>query len=96
MPFINKPDSSRDLTIFMISFIYLLEISNFALTYPNFFLWIAASIAHAPADNPNGVKTLLANGLSTFSIKDNPGFSNDPKSQPKNSPECPEFLITLY
>ena len=62
MPFINKPDSSRDLTIF----------------------------------NPNGVKTLLANGLSTFSIKDNPGFSNDPKSQPKNSPECPEFLITLY
>ena len=27
-PFVNKPDSSRDLTIFMISFIYSFEISN--------------------------------------------------------------------
>ena len=27
-----------------------------------FFLWIAASIADAAAVNPNGIKTLLANG----------------------------------
>ena len=32
----------------------------------NIFLWIAASIADAAAVNPNGIKTLLANGLRTF------------------------------
>ena len=38
---------------------------------------------------PNGVKRLLANCLSTFFIKDNPAFSNVPKSLPKNCPDCP-------
>ena len=34
------------------------------------FLWIAASVAAAAADvNPNGIKMLLAKGLSTFPIK---------------------------
>ena len=33
-----------------------------------FFLWIAVSL--------NGIKTFLPNGLSTFPIKDNTGFSN--------------------
>ena len=28
----------------------------------------------------NGIKTLIPNGLSTFLIKDNPVFSNGPKS----------------
>ena len=32
---------------------------------------------------------LLANGLSTFPIKDNPVFSNGPKGLPKNPPVCP-------
>ena len=31
------------------------------------------------AVNPNGIKTLLANGLSTFPIKGNPVFSHGPK-----------------
>ena len=30
----------------------------------NIFLWIAASVSDAAAVNPNGIKTLLANGLS--------------------------------
>ena len=30
---------------------------------------------------------LLANGLSTFFIKVNPAFSNDPRSLPKNPPD---------
>ena len=34
-----------------------------------YFLWIAASVADAAAVNPNGIETLLANGLSTFPIK---------------------------
>ena len=37
---------------------------------------------------PNGITTLLAKGLSTFLIKDNPVFSNGPKVLPKNPPDC--------
>ena len=40
--------------------------------------------------NPNGIKTLLVNGLSTFPIKDNPVFSNCSKSLPKN------FIVLFY
>ena len=50
---------------------------------------MAASIADATAVNPNGIKILLANILSTFFINDNPVFNNGPKSQPKNPPDCP-------
>ena len=50
---------------------------------------MAASVADAAAINPNGIKTLLANGLSTFPIKGNPVFSNGPTSLPKNHPDCP-------
>ena len=39
---------------------------------PNFFLWVAASVADADAVGPNVVKTILAHDLSTFSIKCNP------------------------
>ena len=39
--------------------------------------------------NPNGVNTLLVNGLSSFLIKGDPVFNNGPKSLPKNSPDCP-------
>ena len=43
--------------------------------YPNIFLWIATSVAAAAAAaavNPTGIKTLLANGRSTFFLKGNP------------------------
>ena len=43
------------------------------------FLCIFASAADA-ASNPNGIKTLLANGLITFFINGNPVFNNGPKS----------------
>ena len=86
--FINKPESSRDLTIF-ISSISSLEIIKVINPDPNIFWWIAASVADAIAVYPNGIKTLLANGLSTFPIKGNPVFSNGPKSLPKNPPDCP-------
>ena len=48
----------------------------------------ALSVADADADNLNGNKTLLANGLSTFPIKGNPVFSDGPKSLPKNLSHC--------
>ena len=88
-PFFNKPDSSSDLAIFMISFIASLEIINFVVPDPNIFLWIAASVADAAAVNHNGIKMLLANVLSTFFIKGKQKFSNGPESLPKNPPSCP-------
>ena len=54
---------------------------------PNFFLWIGTFFA-AAAVNPNDIKTLLANGFSTLTVKGNPVFSNCPKILPKNPPHC--------
>ena len=50
---------------------------------------IAASVADDADANPNGITTLLANGLKTSSIKGKPVFIHDPKRLPKNLPECP-------
>ena len=49
-----------------------------------FFFCIATSAADAAAVNPNGIKTLLANGLITFFINGNPVFNNGPRSLPSN------------
>ena len=45
----------------------------------NIFKKIAASVADAAAVIPNGIKTNLANGLSTYFTKSKPVFSNGPK-----------------
>ena len=65
---IYKPDSSRNLTIYMISFISLFEIINVVMPDSNLFFWIAASVAGVTSVNSNGIKTLSANGLSTFFV----------------------------
>ena len=94
MPFIKKPDSSIDLTIFIISFISSLQIINVVLPDPNIFLWIAGSVADAAAVNPSDIKTLFA--ISTFPIKRKPVFSNGSKRLSENLTDCPtkfEFLI---
>ena len=59
---------------------------------PNIFLWIAASVADAVAVNPNGIKTFLASGLSTFFISGYPVFNNGLKSLRKNPPDCRSVL----
>ena len=64
-------------------FISSLEIINIVLPDPNIFLLIAASVS-GDVVNPNGIKTLLTNGLSTFPTKGNPVFSNGSKILPKN------------
>ena len=84
------------MTIFRISFISLLEIVNVVLSDPNIFLWIAASVADTAAINYNGIKTVLANGLSIFFNKGNPIFSNGPKSLPKNSPNCANLCKWVF
>ena len=64
---------------------------------PNIFLRIAASVAAtAAAVYPNGIKTLLANCFSTFSIKGNPGFSNGPERLSKNPPDCPTLCNWVF
>ena len=83
----SKPDSSRDLTTFIILLISSLEIINPVAPDQSIFLWINASIV-AAAIRPNGVKTLFVNVLSTFPIKGNPFFSHGPKIIPKNPPDC--------
>ena len=96
-PFISKPDFSSNLNIFTISLISWFEIINVVINDakpegwpdPNIVFWIAASAANAAGVNPNGIKTLLANGLSAFLIKSNSVFSNGPRSLPKNPPDCP-------
>ena len=85
-------------------FISPLEIINIGLCEakskgrpdPNILLWIAASVAAAAAVSGNGIKTLLANGLSKFFNKGNPVFSNGPKSLPKNSPDCPVLCNWVF
>ena len=47
----------------------------------------SCTVADAAAVKPNDIKTLSANGLNTFRIKDNPVFHNVPKSLPKNPPD---------
>ena len=86
--FINKPDSSNKLTILLIWFSSSFEIIN-VVPDAKRFLWIATFVVDAAAVNPNSIKTLLSNGLTTFPIKGKPAFSNGLKVLPKNPPDCP-------
>ena len=92
---LNKSNSCRDLTIFKISFIFVLEITNFVKHDSKIFFWIAASVADTAAINGNGIKVLLSNGFSTFFIKGNPAFINGPKILPKNPLDWP-FLWNWF
>ena len=57
--FDNKPESLRDLTIFIMSSISAFDIISVAAPDPKIFLCIPASAIVAAAVNPNGIKTLL-------------------------------------
>ena len=77
------------MTIFITSFISSFKIISVVTPDSNIFSWIAASVVDDPAVNLNDNKTLLANDLSIFPIKGDSGFSNGPKSLPKNPPDSP-------
>ena len=70
------------------SVISLLENINVVKPDRNIFLWITASVADATAVNSNGIKMLLANGLSLFPITGNPVFNYNCKCLPKNPLDC--------
>ena len=82
----NKPESSRDVSILIMSSITLFDIISVAWPDSKIFLCIPASAADATAVNPNGVKTLLADGLITFFINGNPVFSNEPSNRLRYPP----------
>ena len=69
----------------MISSICSFEIIKVVNPKPRIFLRILDSPADIVAINPNGIKTLLANGVSMFFINGTPGFSSSPTSLMGNS-----------
>ena len=71
----------------MISSISSLEVINFVIPDP-FFFQLAPPVSDDAAVNPNSIKTLLANVLSTFFIKDKLVFSDGPRNLPKNRLDC--------
>ena len=75
--FISKPDSSRDLTIFLVAYIYLVEIIRAVVPDPKILFWIAASVTGAANVKPNRTKALLANGEITFFSNGKPTGIND-------------------
>ena len=68
----------------MISSISSFEIINVFLPDPKILFFIDELVADTATVNANGIKTLLANGLSAFFIKDKAVFSNSPKFLSKN------------
>ena len=60
------------------------------------FFQITASIADAAADNPKGIKTLLASVFSTFFIKGKLIFRNGLWNLPKISPDCPILCNCVF
>ena len=78
------------------SFISSFDIISVVVPDPKIFLCIPASAADAAAVIPNGIKTLLANGLIAFFINGNPVFSNGPRSLPRNSPDSIILDISVF
>ena len=56
-PFNNNPESSRDLTILIMSSISSFDIISVVVPQSKIFLCIPASAADTVAVNPNGIKT---------------------------------------
>ena len=55
IPFINNPDSSSDLTMFIMSSFSLFETSNAVVPDTKIFFWITASVTDAAAVNLNEI-----------------------------------------
>ena len=60
------------------------------------FLWIATSGADVPADNPNGNKTFLVNGISTFFINGKPAVINGLRKFKNSSSWLVMFLVVPF
>ena len=58
--------------------------------------WIPASASDAATVNPNGIKTLLATGVSTFLTNVEPILINSPKRLQRNLPDWRTFDIYIF
>ena len=72
----NKPDITKDLTIFMISSIFSSEVMNAVVFDSKMFFWIAASVYDASVINLDSIKMVLANDVSRFFINGKPAAIN--------------------
>ena len=73
-----------------------LEIITIVVPEQLIYFWMTGSVVDAAAVNLDGVKTLLGNGLITFFIKDNPGFSNGPRCLPRSRHDCATLDICVF
>ena len=62
---------------------------------PNIFICIPGFAADAAAVNPEGITTLLANGVITFFVNGNPVFNNGPSNLSRNPPDCIEYQLNI-
>ena len=60
------------------------------------FFWIAASAADIPADHPNGIKTLLANGVCTLFINGKPAVINGLRKLGNPSSWLAVFVVVSF
>ena len=87
-PFFNEPESSRNLTIFMITSISSFKIVN-VIPDPEILPWISASVANAAAVNPNCIRTHFANGVNSF-------FNNSKLASLMEQKNWVIFLLNYY
>ena len=80
----------------MISLISSFPFIDVFVPDPSIFLWIAATLADAV--NTNGIKALVANGLSAFPVTDNAVFStgSSTKGLFKNLRDCPIWCKWVF
>lgn len=82
--YVISPGSSGDLTIFLMSFISLFDITIVVVPDPTIFILLYDSAVKAATVNPDGINTLFANGWITFFINGKPAFNNVPRSLSTN------------
>ena len=79
----------QDLTIFVLSFIYLFGIIDDVVL--NTYLELAANAADV---NPNGTSRFFTGAVSTFFIDCKPILVNRPRILPRNPPYC--LILKIY
>lgn len=79
---------SRDLTVFMMSFISLFDITIIISLDLKIFSWISVSAADTATVNPSSTDILLASGQNTFFSNGRPTFIKGPRILPMILPDC--------
>ena len=78
------PEPPRDLTIFIMSSIFLFDEISVFVPDPKIILCIPSLAVLTAAVNPYGINPLLIKGVSTIFINGNSTFTNGPRSLPRN------------